>query len=181
MVPQPLVRPEPSEAPLHEPLARLLDADLDYVPTTGPCLRSVSGSLMEEVGEFSLIAVQVQTVEIDVKPRRRRNWINPMRNRQIPVAVHGSDSLDVRELDQSSLRLGPAEAPVVSGRGWRRGWRRGWWGPRDVNRDGYRDRQFPFQTSETGIARGDDQVCLIGALRDGTPIQGCDDIRTPRP
>ena len=35
-----------------------------------------------------------------------------------------------------------------------------------------------FQTDETGISFGERTACLKGETLDGTPLSGCDDVRT---
>jgi hypothetical protein len=44
----------------------------------------------------------------------------------------------------------------------------------DVNHDGHKDLFALYRTQETGIALGDDEVCLNGETLDGTSFQGCD-------
>jgi len=108
------------------------------------------------------------TVEIDVKPGSNANPINPMSRGVIPVAILGSDTLDVADVDVTTLAFGPERAaPVGEGAHFV-----------DVNGDAWMDLLSRYRTTETGIAFGDTEACVTGELRDGTPLRGCDAIRT---
>jgi filamentous hemagglutinin family protein len=135
-------------------------------------LQAVLPSVERVVGRFSLVATAAQPVEIDVDPWSRHDRVHPGRRQLLPVALLGSEDLDVRDVDARSLRLGPGEAPAWShfGRGHRRGI--------DVNRDRHADLVPFFSVREAEIAFGDRLVCLVGETRDGVVIEGCDEIDT---
>ena len=108
-------------------------------------------------------------IEVDVMPRREVNRIDLLRRGVVRVAVLGTESFDVLDVDSSTLRFGPDDAqPLhpVDGR------------VRDVNRDEIDDLVLRFRAQDAGIAPGDTEACIRGELLDATPIEGCDEITT---
>ena len=110
-------------------------------------------------------------IEIDIKPHMDPNHIRLFSHGLIPVAILGSESFEVSEVDVASLSFGPAGAPPLTGRK-----------PpaltSDTNHDGYADLTSFYRTSETGIAVGDFQACIAAKTLDGSILNGCDAIVT---
>ena len=106
-------------------------------------------------------------VVIDIKPGGEPNSINPDGKGVIPVAILGSDTFDVTQIDVSTLDFEGA-APTHNAGGHLV----------DVNDDGFLDLVSHYRTQETGITEGQTEACLTGETLDGTPFEGCDDITT---
>ncbi len=118
---------------------------------------------------FRVASVPSIEIEIDIKPGSDPNSINPSLEGDLPVAILGSDTFDVADVDVSTLAFGRSGAPFDHSQG-----------PHfeDVNGDGFLDLVSHFRTKEAGIAFGDMEACLRGKRFDGIPFGGCDAITT---
>ncbi len=106
-------------------------------------------------------------ISIDIKPGSDPNSINPKKMGLVPVAILGSETFDVLDVDYANVLFGTGGAMPVH------------MGLEDVNGDGFIDLVLLYSQKETGIVKGDTEACISGALFDGTPIEACDAIKTP--
>ncbi len=114
-------------------------------------------------------------VEIDIKPGSDPNSINPKSKGVIPVAILGSDTFDVTDVDVETLEFGPEGAtpvhdltdPAVYAEHLQ-----------DVNTDGFMDLVCHFRTQDTGIVKGNTEAALTGETVGGQLFEGTDSIRT---
>jgi len=128
-------------------------------------------------GDFFDIALNSSTigpvafipVNIAIKPMAAPPVpVNPRENGATPVAILGSASYDVGQIDVSSLELGPGKAaPLKDQQHFE-----------DVNGDGIPDLVVQFPSQQIGARCNDASLFLGGNMRDGTPIQGTEAITT---
>jgi len=140
-----------------------------------PGLRPILPAETLEVGSFSMIASAApEAVEIELLSRRKPYRLQPRSRKPVWLALLGSETLDVSEVDRNSLRLGPAGGEPVHRFG----------GPLvfpwDWNRDGHRDLLTVFLSRDLGVGHGDDELCLQAETEQGQRLVGCDEVETLR-
>ncbi len=143
----------------------------------GPCYPSFNSGVVElpfipadrrDLVNFSFATAVPDPVSVFL-------LINPINMKSrglITVAIFGSDTFDVADVDVATLAFGPsAAAPAHKAGGHQK----------DVNRDGLADLVSHYWTQETGIAFGDTEACLTGETLDGTPFEGCNTVEVLGP
>ena len=85
------------------------------------------------------------------------------------MALLGSDTFDVVDVNVTTLAFGPDGGPLAHRNGPH---------AKDVNHDGLTDLVSHYRMAETGIAPGNIEACLSGEIGDGTLFEGCDVIVT---
>jgi len=106
-------------------------------------------------------------VDIDIKPESDKNPINTKSKGNIPVAILGSDTFDVADVDVTTLAFGPSGAPPAHDPAGHL---------EDVNGDGFTDLVLHFKENGIGIECVDTVATLTGELLDGTPLEGTDSV-----
>jgi hypothetical protein len=151
-------------------VASIGDVNDDGIPdlAVGAPLHFVGNSFKQGIAYLFISDSPTLTVRLDIRPGDLSAQINPRSRGVIPVGILGSDTLDVADIDVTTLAFGPNEAAAAHRHGHRE----------DVNYDGIMDLMLHFRTQDTGIACGDESAMLTGETLDGQPIEGSDSIQT---
>jgi DNA-binding beta-propeller fold protein YncE len=102
-------------------------------------------------------------VAIDIKPGGSPNSINLKSEGVVPVAILGSQSFNVVDVDVSTVSFAGALPEKFA--------------YEDVNSDGLIDLVFHFRTQHLQLTSSSTEAILIGKLRDGRSITGTDSVR----
>jgi len=87
------------------------------------------------------------------------------------VAILGSASFDVSDVDVTTLTFGPGGATPSHKAGGH---------IEDVNGDGFDDLVSHYPTKDSGLSVGDTEACVDGETTGGAPIHGCDAVSIVR-
>ena len=140
----------------------------------------VNAPILSATAYFEVVACnEVISVPLDIKPGSCANPLNVKSNGVLPVAVFGSENLDVNEIDTDTITLNgvtPIRSRIrdmaTSSKG----------NCRRFYRDGIQDLKLKFSTQDIVAALGDVNdgdsvtVTLNGNLIDGTEIEGEDTV-----
>jgi hypothetical protein len=130
---------------------------------------TVSMNVTEPGDWIRVVTAPTIEVGIDIKPGSFPNSFNINGNGVIPVAVLGSDTLDVTEIDLSTLSFAGLDVRV-KGNG----------DPqcsvKDTNGDGHDDLVCQFVDDPDNWIPDDGTATLTGQLNDGTVFHGTDSI-----
>jgi hypothetical protein len=115
------------------------------------------------------------TPSIDIRPGSDSNPIHPSGKGNLPVAILGSHTIDVLDVDVTTLAFGSngaAPSHDITKPGAFEDHLR------DVNADGLMDLVSHYRIEDSGIEPDDVETCLTGETLDGTPFDGCDAVRS---
>jgi hypothetical protein len=125
----------------------------------------------------SLVRQPTAVVTVDIRPGSDENSVSAAEQGLLPVAILGSNDLDVTTIDPSTLQLagvdlalrGSARRPQLA------------YSFEDVNRDGFTDLVaffgVPDLVSAGVLTPSTIALTITGALTDASPIQGADSVR----
>jgi len=101
--------------------------------------------------------VRRPNIQIDILPGVYPNVIYKNRpNELIPVAILGSNSLSVSDINLSSLRFGPNSAIAKSTEF------------KDVNGDGHTDLVGNYRVGDAGLGASSTKACIVGTVSDSS-------------
>lgn len=107
---------------------------------------------------------------MNIKPGSYPNSINLGSNGVIPVAIFGSATFDVHQIDPITLKLANASAKL-------KGNDQSQISYSDVNNDGFVDAIINILTDALQLTWSDVKASLVGLLTNGKEIKGSDSVR----
>jgi hypothetical protein len=128
-------------------------------PNPGEADYSVSGAPIPEI-----------TVDIDIKPGSDPNCFNNDGHGVIPVAILGSETFDVHDINPATVQLAGLGVRVVGKR------KKYLAHIEDVNGDGFDDLVVQIENSAGTFVSGSGTATLTGQLNDCTAFEGTDSI-----
>nr|NIP55713.1 hypothetical protein [Phycisphaerae bacterium]NIU12016.1 hypothetical protein [Phycisphaerae bacterium]NIW11431.1 hypothetical protein [Gammaproteobacteria bacterium]NIW96206.1 hypothetical protein [Phycisphaerae bacterium]NIX02206.1 hypothetical protein [Phycisphaerae bacterium] len=123
------------------------------------------------IDDFHIESLSIQ-VAIDIKPGSDPNCFNNNGKGAVPVAVFGSEELNVADIDPATLTLEGMPVKSVGKKG------RLLAHFEDVDLDGYVDLVVQFQDVDGTFSPESVEAMLEGSLYDGTAIYGYDAVCT---
>ena len=124
----------------------------------------------EELIYFAVGVVNGIEVLIDIKPGGDPNSINLCSNGAVPIAILGSDTFDVYDIDTETLRFAEASVKVVGKKD-----PHSLCNYEDVNDDTFHDLVCHFLTADIAGTDGQSSTATVnGELLNGTPFEGTD-------
>jgi uncharacterized repeat protein (TIGR01451 family) len=115
----------------------------------------------------SAVAVVEVSAVVDILPGSERNPVRVGRKDVLPVAILGTETFDVRHVDQASLRFGPGGAVPVH---------KVLAHLEDVDRDGIVDLLSHYRGDEAGLTDSTIEACVQATFTDGRAFRGCDRV-----
>ncbi len=113
---------------------------------------------------------EILSLLMDIRPGSDENPVNSKSNGALPVAIYGSDDIDVTQIDLETLML---EGMSLRERG-----KSGKLGTfEDINGDSILDLVLHFDLSELDFDASSDEYTLSGMMLDGMALEGSDSIR----
>ena len=122
---------------------------------------------------FKVSGVAQLKVKLDIRPGSKANRVNTRSRGALPIAMLGKQGMKARAVDVDSLCFGSVRRPASGDCTVRRGRVR----LADVNGDHRDDLVVRFDIQETQIQPCDRKACVVGRLKDGSRIVGCDTVR----
>jgi hypothetical protein len=122
--------------------------------------------------EIARAAATTITINIDIKPGSDPNSINLCSNGAVPVAILGSNTFDVGDVNIETLRFAEASVKVVGKKD-----PHSLCSVEDVDGDSIYDLVCHYVTADIAASGGESTTATVnGELFDGTPIEGTDRI-----